>query len=391
MARAPGTIRERGNGWQVIIRVKGERHQFGPRSAPYLGTDPTRKEVEKWVWRKHAELVDAAKREADDRPASVHFSELLKQFQDEKLPMLAKGTQEAYGDTFGPASEYFVDKLGDPLLENIHARHVEGYLSWRRVNRRNGKAPLANRTLAKDRAVLHRLFWFADKLEYRDGNPVARTEAPKSDDFTPVILTDDQYERLVAECYARGPMLGLYALVLGETGVRAYSEALHLRWGDIDLDEGFLQVLSGRDGHRTKTGKSRWVPMTARLREAMRAHFAMFRFAAYDGARSQHVFHHTRTRPRFHDGGDRIKDLRGSFDAAVKLAKLPKGFRRHDLRHRRVTTWLGEGKPVAIVQEAMGHSDLKTTMGYKHLEKEHLRTLVENESEKSVVAKQERG
>ena len=58
MAKAPGTIRRRGNGWQVIIRVGGKRHQFGPRSEPYLGADPTQKEVEEWVWRKHDALKE---------------------------------------------------------------------------------------------------------------------------------------------------------------------------------------------------------------------------------------------------------------------------------------------------------------------------------------------
>ena len=386
MAKAPGTIRQRGNGWQVIIRVNGQRHQFGPRSEPFLGTDRTRKEVDEWVWRKHKKLEKVAKREAEGLPESLHFSELVKKVRAEKFPLLAKGTQRAYEETLRPVEKYFLGTLGDPLLENIRARHIEGYLSWRRVNRQNGQAPLSNRTLAKDRAVLHRLFKFADKWEYRDGNPVARTDEPKSDPHNPVILKEAQYERLVAECFVHGPMLGLYTLVLGEGGLRAYSEALNLRWDDIDLEEGFLHVRSGRDGHRTKSGKSRWVPMTPRLREAMREHFAAFRFAAYDGRRSPWVFHHERSRAGYTAGG-RIKDLRGSFDPAVKRAKLPKGFRRHDLRHRRVTTWLAEGKPVAIVQEAMGHSDLRTTMGYKHLEKEHLRALVADKDE-TVEAKQ---
>ncbi len=54
-------------------------------------------------------------------------------------------------------------------------------------------------------------------------------------------------------------------------------------------------------------------------------------------------------------------------------------FNQHDLRHRRVTTWLAEGKNPVHVKEAMGHADLATTMGYTHLAKEHLRSLVEQE------------
>jgi homospermidine synthase len=40
-------------------------------------------------------------------------------------------------------------------------------------------------------------------------------------------------------------------------------------------------------------------------------------------------------------------------------------------------TWLADGADVAKVREAMGHADLRTTMGYTHLVREHLRSLVE--------------
>ena len=62
---------------------------------------------------------------------------------------------------------------------------------------------------------------------------------------------------------------------------------------------------------------------------------------------------------------------------AARRAKLPLDFNQHDLRHRRVTTWLAEGKNAVHVKEALGHADLATTMGYTHLAKEHLRGLVD--------------
>ena len=69
--------------------------------------------------------------------------------------------------------------------------------------------------------------------------------------------------------------------------------------------------------------------------------------------------------------------MRRAFRNAVTRAKLPERLHQHDLRHRRVTTWLAEGRDVVLVKEAMGHSDLRTTMGYTHLAKEHLSALVE--------------
>ena len=56
-----------------------------------------------------------------------------------------------------------------------------------------------------------------------------------------------------------------------------------------------------------------------------------------------------------------------------------RGFLPHDLRHRRITKWLAEGKSAVLVKEAVGHADLRTTMGYTHLAKEHLRSLVVGE------------
>jgi len=46
-------------------------------------------------------------------------------------------------------------------------------------------------------------------------------------------------------------------------------------------------------------------------------------------------------------------------------------------RRSRVTTWLEEGKPVHLVQRAMGHASIKTTLGYYRFVKDHLRQLVD--------------
>ena len=165
--------------------------------------------------------------------------------------------------------------------------------------------------------------------------------------------------------------------MLGETGVRCNSEALWIRWEDVDLERGFVRVESVRKGRRTKSGKSRMVPATLRLREALLGdHAAAFRLAAYDGQRSPWVFHHTMTQ-RGAVAGHRLQSLHRAFATAAKRAGLPADLRQHDLRHRRVTTWLAEGKSPALVQKAMGHADLATTMVYTHLLDEHLLALVE--------------
>ena len=62
-----------------------------------------------------------------------------------------------------------------------------------------------------------------------------------------------------------------------------------------------------------------------------------------------------------------MKSFRESFVSARKRAKLPEGFRAHDLRHLRATRWLADGGDVVKVKEALGHSSLSMTMVYLHL------------------------
>ena len=85
------------------------------------------------------------------------------------------------------------------------------------------------------------------------------------------------------------------------------------------------------------------------------------------------------TDARGNRAGDRLRSLHRAVRAAAGRAKLPADFRRHDLRHRRVTTWLADERNPVHVKEALGHSDLRITMDYTHLAREHLRSLVDDE------------
>lgn len=265
----------------------------------------------------------------------------------------------------------------DPLLRSVSRGQIEAFLHWRRTHKPDGtvrKTRISGRVIEKDRAMAHNLFAFAERWDLIDSNPVAKTKPPKYDKRQYVILKDDEYQRLLAEC-DENPFLRLFVLLLGETGMRCESEGLWLRWENVDFEEGFIWIASSEE-HRTKSGQGRWVPMTRRLGAALREHSASYRMRLYGGARTPWVFHHPYARRRA-EAGERIGSLRRAFDAAAERAELPKGFTQHDLRHRRITMWLAAGKSAVLVKEAVGHSDLRITMAYTHLVREHLRSLVE--------------
>lgn len=367
--RAPGHIERRGNSFRITLCVDGKLHRFTAR------TDD-RRVAEDAARLRYAELEKHSERVRDGLPVARRFSDLVAHVEREVLPAVSAGTRRSYGDSLKPLRAYFLDTRGDPELARIRAADIMAYLSWRRVHRLGKRTETVhNRTLAKDRAVLHRLFALAERMEWRDGNPVAATDAPKSDPHPYCILTDKQYEALVAAC--ADPMLRAYVLVLGETGLRCESEALWLQWEDLNFDNGFVAVRSGRDDHRTKSGRTRMVPMTPVLRQALVEHRLRYQAARYDGKASPWVFHHLRTQARQH-AGERIGSLRYAFHVAAGRAKLPKELRQHDLRHRRVTEWLRLGKGAALVREAMGHSSIAVTERYLHLVPSHLTALVDD-------------
>jgi site-specific recombinase XerD len=374
--RYPGSIEVHRERLRVRLCVGGRRYRFTLRT-----TD--RREAEQYARDKYAELERLHQRQFQGYPGPVRVSELITRFEDEEMPTKAPGCRRSYAASVKPIRLFFIGELGDPTLDQVRAGDIEGFLTWRRAHRVMTNdmdvveaiaGRVQERTVAKDRAVLHAMFAMAERREYRDGNPVARTKAPRYDPRQPVILSAVEYERLLGQC--KDPILRLYVLLLGETGARDESEALWLRWEDVDLDAGFVRIVSGRNGHRTKSGRDRWTPMTPALTAAMREHFAAHRLSG----RSEWVFHHERSR-RQHLEGQRIRSLRTAVRAAATRARVPANWHMHDLRHRRVTTWLAEGKDVVKVKEAVGHSDLKTTMGYTHLAREHLRDLVKHETQ----------
>ena len=98
------------------------------------------------------------------------------------------------------------------------------------------------------------------------------------------------------------------------------------------------------------------------------------------------MFHHVYNRRRA-KAGERIGSLRRGLEAALDRAELDSDrINQHDLRHTRCTRWLAEGKPAHVVQRAMGHAQIRTTMGYYDFTDQHLTALVDGDVEAAEMA-----
>lgn len=176
-------------------------------------------------------------------------------------------------------------------------------------------------------------------------------------------LSPQEYERLVKAAKESCTRDLCLVLLAGDAGLRA-GEMRGLRWTDIDLTRKELRVRQQETGKQEvkspKSKKSRVLPMTTRLAEALKAHRHL----------CERVLINPYGRP-LSMGGVRLYLVR--LQKKVKLP--PKG--PHQLRHTFASRCVAAGVDVRELQELLGHSSLLTTERYVHLLKGHTRVAIE--------------
>ncbi len=72
---------------------------------------------------------------------------------------------------------------------------------------------------------------------------------------------------------------------------------------------------------------------------------------------------------------DRVKNVRTSFQAALKLADID-DFKFHDLRHTFASHFIMRGGNLKDLQEILDHKSMTMTLRYAHLTQEHKKKAV---------------
>lgn len=353
------------------------------RRANSEGSVYQRKKDGRWV--AALSLPDGTRRAfyAKTRAEALERRDAARRQLDEGLPL---GDDRLTVATFFPqwleaaAPEYRESTV--LRYEAIVARHIVPALGRRRLGSLTpmdlerlyaGKlrAGLAPRTVGNIHRVIRRALGYAAQRGMVRRN-VAAVVSPPSPGHTEMrVLTAGQAQRLLEA--ARGDRLeALYVLAL-YTGMRQ-GELLGLRWNDIALDAGAIQVTRSlqisRDGYRLGDPKT----------ESSRRHLPLVP-AAVDALRAHRVRQHTERLGRgaaWEDHGLVFANalgrpvtpssLRGrSFRPLLDAAGLPP-VRFHDLRHTAATLLLLQGVHAKVVSEMLGHATITITLDtYSHV------------------------
>ncbi|EOU1149007.1 tyrosine-type recombinase/integrase (plasmid) [Clostridium perfringens] len=135
------------------------------------------------------------------------------------------------------------------------------------------------------------------------------------------------------------------------TGLRL-SEMLDLKWKDINLMSGQLKVVQGKG----KKDRILWV------NEDMLNILRNWKIEQSNKYGVVNLVFCSRTKSRLDDKGIRKMIETYSIKAGINKHITP-----HTLRHTYATDLLRETKNIRLVQKALGHADLSTTMIYTHI------------------------
>jgi integrase len=249
-------------------------------------------------------------------------------------------------------------RLPPEQLERLYARMLD--------------AGSSARTVRHVHAVLHNALERATKRGRVARNVAQLVDPPAVPRSEKRVLNEDEAQRFLAAI--RGDRFEALYLLAISTGMRE-GELLGLRWQDLDLERGAIQVRQtvafvkggGYVFGEPKTAKSRRnVILTAVATAELRRHRmrqAESRLAV--GAAWQDldlVFTNEVGGPV--DGSN---VLQRHFYPLLARAGLPR-IRFHDLRHTCATLLLGRGVHPKVVSEMLGHSTVAITMDtYSHV------------------------
>ena len=203
------------------------------------------------------------------------------------------------------------------------------------------------------------------KMGRLEKNPVEMVDMPKVVDVRERILTDYEFRKLLnarwefknngtMQTVTLAPHIRLSLLIADYTGMRI-GEILAMKWKNVDLINGIIFIPTSKNQSR------RNVPIHDELRKILMSQNKVSEFVI-----------NLKRKP--------VKSIRKGFNKAREKAEL-EDVRIHDFRHRAITRWVKEGKPINTIMAATGHRTISAFLRYANLRQGDIMDLVGKKTE----------
>jgi integrase/recombinase XerD len=232
----------------------------------------------------------------------------------------------------------FLSEIGvEPLA--VRRVHVEAYA------RALEEADFAPATIARRLSTLSGMYAYAVDEGLTDRSPLVRVRRPKRSDESPRRGLDrDEVRALMAAAEHSGDRDRALVSLLVLTGARI-SEVLGADVADLGRERGHRTLVVQRKGGKTQT-----IVLAPQTAEAV-----------------ERMLSSRQLGPLFVTRSGRRLDRHAAAKTVGRLARvagLGEGVSPHSLRHTFVTAALDAGAALHEVQDAVGHSDPRTTRRY---------------------------
>jgi len=204
--------------------------------------------------------------------------------------------------------------------------------------------------------------------DYRKTNPLELIESPRLGRRLPDTLSTDEIDQLVEAIDLSHPQ-GHRNKAIIETlygcGLRV-SELVELKISDLFFEEGFIKVIG-------KGNKERLVPINRYAQKFISIYKEEFRIHINQKSEFKDILFLNRR------GAQLTRAM--IFTIVKQLAKktnLQKNISPHTFRHSFATHLLENGANLRVIQQMLGHESITTTEIYMHLDKTHLKSVLEN-------------
>jgi integrase len=274
----------------------------------------------------------------------------LAEFAEEYLVWYSQAFPDTHYDVEKRIRKVIVPGLGKYRIDSIPLQQAE---MWKLNRGTQVAASAANNEIATLRAMLNKAVAWG-KIQVSP-LPTARfPNLPRAAKVKPTFATKAHMEALYLHAQTLEPHWAPIWKLYVNTGMRR-TEALNLQWGDVQSE--LISIVS-RTTARTKSGKSRDVPLNDGAREALDALRALTGGMRYVLPRVTRDY------------------LTAKFRAQADAALLPPEIHLHSLRHTFASHLVMAGVSLREVQELLGHSTILMTEIYAHLAPGHTKKSV---------------
>ncbi|MDL2227715.1 site-specific tyrosine recombinase XerD [Bacteroidales bacterium OttesenSCG-928-K03] len=274
---------------------------------------------------------------------------------------LSNNTIESYLRDVKFFLQFIDEKYNEISITAINSDIISEYLI--NVNEQKKSKPTQSRIISSLRSFFKYL-----KLEkIISESPMDMIDLPQLDKHLPDVLSIEDVNKIIDSIdlsLPNGQRNRAIIEMLYGCGLRV-SELINLRVSDIDREVMFIKV-------KGKGNKERLVPLGKTALKQVEIYLDNYRLHINPSKKSEDILFLNRR------GGKLSREM--IFIIVKELtekAGIKKNISPHTFRHSFATHMIQRGADIRIVQDMLGHESILTTEIYTHINKQHLRDVVD--------------